>query len=147
MTGVAWSSSARALRCSVKSVNERNPRRMLYVSCETAGFTSEEGEDDVRSAWPLCLGRHRRYNGWYKGLRSSNVKPIPKNQSQFGLRSATRPHEVGIASTVNQPCHGEYVPGSCTHRPSSHERQRRPKSRYPPRWGVPKVKLLIGTKS
>ncbi len=98
VTGVAWSSSARALRCSVKSVNERNPRRMLYVSCGTAGFTSEEGVDDVRSAWPLCPGRHRRYNGWYKGLRSSNVKPIPKNQSQFGLRSATRPHEVGIAS-------------------------------------------------
>ena len=24
--------------------------------------------------------------------------------------------------TVNQPRHGEYVPGSCTHRPSSHER-------------------------
>ena len=21
---------------------------------------------------------------------------------------------------VNQPCHGEYVPGSCTHRPSHH---------------------------
>ena len=24
--------------------------------------------------------------------------------------------------TVNQPRYGEYVPGSCTHRPSSHER-------------------------
>ena len=24
--------------------------------------------------------------------------------------------------TVNQLRHGEYVPGSCTHRPSSHER-------------------------
>ena len=40
--------------------------------------------------------------------------------------------------TVNQPCHGEYVPGSCTHRPSSHERQKRLKDLYPqggvPRW-------------
>ncbi len=53
MTGVAWLSSARALRCSVKSVNERNPRRMLYFSYGTAGFTPEEGEDDVKSAWPL----------------------------------------------------------------------------------------------
>ncbi len=33
--------------------------------------------------------------------------------------------------TVNQPCHGEYVPGSCTHRPSSHERWGCPKSCYP----------------
>ncbi len=35
--------------------------------------------------------------------------------------------------TVNQPCHGEYVPGSCTHRPSSHERWGRPKPSYPAR--------------
>jgi hypothetical protein len=33
--------------------------------------------------------------------------------------------------TVNQPRYGESVPGSCTHRPSSHERQGCPKSRYP----------------
>jgi hypothetical protein len=33
--------------------------------------------------------------------------------------------------TVNQPRYGEYVPGSCTHRPSSHERQKRPKDGYP----------------
>ena len=33
--------------------------------------------------------------------------------------------------TVNQLRHGEYVPGSCTHRPSTHERQRRPKDGYP----------------
>ena len=33
--------------------------------------------------------------------------------------------------TVNQPCHGEYVPGSCTHRPSTHGRQERPKHPYP----------------
>ncbi len=98
MTGVAWLSSARALRCSVKSVNERNPRRMLYISYETAGFTPEEGEDDVKSAWPLCPGQHTCYNGWYRGQRSRKAEQIPKNQSKFGLRAATRPHEVGIAS-------------------------------------------------
>ena len=32
--------------------------------------------------------------------------------------------------TVGQRYHGEYVPGSCTHRPSSHERQERLKLRY-----------------
>ena len=39
--------------------------------------------------------------------------------------------------TVNQPRHGEYVPGSCTHRPSSHERQGHPKDRYQ-QWAVPR---------
>ena len=29
---------------------------------------------------------------------------------------------------VNQPCHGEYVPGPCTHRPSNHESWEYPKS-------------------
>ena len=33
--------------------------------------------------------------------------------------------------TVDQPRYGEYVPGSCTHRPSSHERWGRPKRCYP----------------
>ena len=29
---------------------------------------------------------------------------------------------------VDQPCHGEYVPGSCTHRPSHHGSRAHPKS-------------------
>ena len=49
-TGVARSSSARAVKCPVKSVNERNPSRMLNFSYDTAGVKSEEGGDDVRSA-------------------------------------------------------------------------------------------------
>ena len=40
--------------------------------------------------------------------------------SQFRLRAATRPHEVGIASNRGSARHGEYVLGSCTHCPSSH---------------------------
>lgn len=78
MTGAAWLSSARALRCSVKSVNERNPCHMLYFSYETAGSKSEEGMDDVKSAWPLCLGPHRCYNGQYNVKQDSNIKPITK---------------------------------------------------------------------
>ena len=45
----------------------------------------------------------------------------PKNSSQFGLRSEIRPHEVGIASNRESARHGEYVLGSCTHRPSRQE--------------------------
>ena len=67
-------------------------------SYETAGVNSEEGGDDVKSSCPLCLGLHACYNGRYRGLRNRKVERIPKSRSQFGLGSATRPHEVGVAS-------------------------------------------------
>ena len=102
-TGGAWLSSARVVRCWVKSRNERNPCLVLPAryggdSRETAGVNSEEGGDDVKSSCPLCLGLHACYNGRYKGLRYCEVELIPKSRSQFGLGSATRPHEVGVAS-------------------------------------------------
>ena len=34
--------------------------------------------------------------------------------------SCNRLHEVGIASNRGSECHGEYVPGPCTHPPSHH---------------------------
>ncbi len=119
-------SSARVVRCWVKSRNERNPRLLLPSgnaghSGETAGDMPEEGGDDVKSSWSLHPGLHTCYNGRYKGLQYREVEPIPKSRSQFGLESATRLHEVGIASNRGSACHGEYVPGACTHRPSSHE--------------------------
>ncbi len=101
--GAAWLSSARAVRCWVKSRNERNPYLWLpsgYAgdSKETAYVSSEEGGDDVKSSWPLRPGLHTCYNGRYNELQHGNMKLISKNLSQFGLRSATRPHEVGFAS-------------------------------------------------
>jgi hypothetical protein len=88
---------------------------------ETAGDKPEEGGDDVKSSWPLCPGLHTCYNGRYKGLQSRKVELIPKSRSQFGLFSATREHEAGIASNRGSERRGEYVPGPCTHRPSHHE--------------------------
>ncbi len=70
----------------------------VVFSQETADSKSEEGMDDVKSAWPLCLGLHRCYNGRYNRLQCSNAEPILESRSKFGLRAATRPHEVGIAS-------------------------------------------------
>ena len=52
--------------------------------------------------------------------RSREAKRNPKSVPQFGLESATRLHEVGIASNRKSECCGEYVPGPCTHRPSHH---------------------------
>src|SRR5580693_9979473 len=104
-TGGAWLSSARVVRCWVKSRNERNPCPMLPArlygggdSWETAGVNSEEGGDDVKSSCPLCPGLHACYNGRYKGLRYREVERIPESRSQFGSGSATRPREVGVAS-------------------------------------------------
>jgi hypothetical protein len=57
-TGAAWLSSARVVRYWVKSRNERNPFPYLLTGDaedykDTAGDKSEEGEDDVKSSWPL----------------------------------------------------------------------------------------------
>ena len=102
-TGAAWLSSARAVRCSVKSGNERNPCYQLPAgkaghSGETARVKREEGADDVKSVWPLRPGLHTCYNGRYRGKQDREVELILKNRSQFGLKSATRLHEVGFAS-------------------------------------------------
>ena len=66
-TGGAWLSSARVVRCWVKSRNERNPYPMLPArnggnSWETAVDNTEEGGDDVKSSCPLCPGLHTYYN-------------------------------------------------------------------------------------
>ena len=84
-------------------------------------YSKEEGEDDVKSAWPLCPGLHTRYNGWYNGLPKSNLELIPENHPQFGLQAETRLHEVGVASNRRSAYCGECVLGPCTHRPSRHE--------------------------
>ena len=51
---------------------------MLQVSYGTAGIKPEEGGDDVKSAWPLCLGLHTRYNGRYNWLPHRKVELILK---------------------------------------------------------------------
>src|SRR3954470_22393650 len=131
-TGGAWLSSARVVRCWVKSRNERNPYSMLPAdnagdSWKTAGVNSEEGGDDVKSSCPLCPGLQTHYNGRYKGLRTREGERIPESRSQFGLEAATRLHEAGVASNPGSACRGEYVPGPCTHRPSHHESRQPPK--------------------
>ncbi len=67
-------------------------------SSETAGVKPEEGGDDVKSSWPLSPGCHTCYNGHYRAKRYREVEQIAKKWPQFGLESAIRLHEVGIAS-------------------------------------------------
>jgi hypothetical protein len=71
---------------------------MLGHSRETARDKREEGGDDVKSVRPLCPGLHTCYNACYKALLSRKAELIAKKQAQFGLESAIRLHEAGIAS-------------------------------------------------
>ncbi len=84
-TGAAWLSSARVVRCWVKSRNERNPHLQLPSgnsghSAETAGDKPEEGGDDVKSSWPLWAGLHTCYNGGDRGRQASDGAPISKSR-------------------------------------------------------------------
>ena len=119
------------MRCSVKSGNERNPCRVLLMSLETAQprvFESskisgwEEGGDDVKSAWPSdALGDTHATMAGTMGCQtarwSQSHKAGPSSDWSLQLDSM-KPESLVI---VNQPCHGEYVLGSCTHRPSHQE--------------------------
>ena len=69
---------------------------------------------------PYVLGYTRATMVGTTGSEARKLERIPKSRSQFGLWAATRPHEVGVASNRESACRGEYVPGSCTHRPSHH---------------------------
>ena len=92
-SGAAWLSSARVVRCWVKSRNERNPRLQLPSGLAghsegTAGDKPEEGGDDVKSSWPLCPGLHTCYNGGDRGMRRSDPWQISKSRlsSDWGLQ-------------------------------------------------------------
>ena len=144
-------SSARAVKCQVKSYNERNPCRQLPSSNVghsggTAGVSREEGGDDVKSSRPLCLGLHTCYNGRYRGQPLGDQERILK----AGLSSdrSLQLDSVKLESLViaHQPWRGEYVPGPCTHRPSSHGSWERLKSVILSR-KRPRVKLVTGAKS
>ena len=152
-TGAAWPSSARVVRCLVKSSNERNPCCQLPASKVgdsggTAQINWEEGGDDVRSVWPICLGLHTYYNAQYRGEQVSDGKQIPKSglSSDWRLQLASMKSESLVMA--HQLRRREYVPGSCTHRPSHHGSRFHPKYREPTvRRHGPKERLVTGMKS
>ena len=94
-------SSARVVRCWVKSRNERNPRRVLPSGDAgnprgTAAAKAEEGGDEVKSSCPLCAGLHTCYNGRYRGLPPREGERIPKAcpSSDRGLQPAPAKSEL-----------------------------------------------------
>ena len=124
-TGAAWLSSARAVRCWVKSRNERNPRVQLndldglpVANRRKVGTTSSQHG-------PYALGdTHATMAGTagsQAARRSQSPKPGPS--SDRGLQPARVKPESLV--TAGQHYRGEYVPGPCTHRPSRHESRQR----------------------
>src|SRR5580698_6075189 len=71
--------------------------------------------------------------------RSKSQKTRPSSDRRLQL-AFVKPESLVIAGQQHR---GECVPEPCTHRPSSHEREGRPKSASQP----PKTDFLIGTKS
>ena len=55
-TGDAWPSSARVVRCLVKSINERNPCQQLDFSAETAPVTRRKEGMMSGQYFPYALG-------------------------------------------------------------------------------------------
>ena len=120
------------MRCLVKSSNERNPYELLPAgnagdSVQTARIKREEGGDDVKSVWPLRPGLHTCYNVQYNVNRDREVEEILKTglSSDWRLQLASMKSESLVMA--HQLRRREYVPGSCTHRPSHHGSRPHPK--------------------
>jgi hypothetical protein len=143
ITGAAWLSSARAVRCTLKWGNERNPRAVLIFHSRLPRITGRKVGMTSNQHGSYVLGDTRVTMDGTMGRQSESWSKSHQNHSQFGLRAATRPHEAGIASKRASSRRVEYVLGSCTHRPSSQESWRYPKKRE----RVSKVNPAIGTKS
>ena len=118
----AWPSSARSVRSSLKWGNERNPHRLLYSQ---TGLPRRLSGRKVRTT----SGQHGAYAVGHthptmtknNGTQGGDAKQISEISPQLGLESATRLHERGIGSNRGSAGRGEYVLGSCPHRPSGQQ--------------------------
>ncbi len=121
-------SSARAVRCSIKLGNERNPYCVLQVSHGTAqpqifnkfenlGLGGRWGRRQISMALD-ALGDTRATMAGTTGCevarRSQSLKTGPSSDWSLQLDSMKSESLV----MAHQPWRREYVPGSCTHRPS-----------------------------
>ena len=105
-TGAAWLSSARVVRCSVKSGNERNPHPWLPARNGghfrgTARDKREEGVDDVKSSWPLRVGLHTCYNGGDRGFIPKSHLSSDCRLQLDGMKSESLviAHQLGAVNT------------------------------------------------
>ena len=131
-TGGAWLSSARVVRCWVKSRNERNPcpvlpavrpgtHRILPVTNRRkVGMTSSHHA-------PYVQGYTRATLAHTKGCNTVRWSESHKVRLGSDWRLKLASMKVELLVIADQQCRGEYVPGPCTHRPSHHESEQHPK--------------------
>ncbi len=134
-TGAAWLSSARVVRCWVKSRNERNPCVLLplelrfgalWTDClvptrRKVGMTSSQygpyGQGCTRTTMPGTVGSETAR--WSKSLKTGLSSDCRLQLDGMKLESLVMAHQLRRR---------EYVPRPCTHRPSHHESRSYPKS-------------------
>ena len=124
--GGAWLSSARVVRCWVKSRNERNPRPMLPA---VRPGTHGRLPGSTRRKVGMTSSHHAPYvqgftHATMAGTKGCDIVRWSESHkaslsSDWGLQLDPMKSESLVIA--DQHCCGEYVPGPCTHRPSSHE--------------------------
>ncbi len=124
-TGAAWLSSARVVRCWVKSRNERNP----FLSCQHVMVgTLRRPPVTNRRKVGMTSSHHGPYGQGYTRttmVGTEGCKPATVSQSQKPYLSPDWSLQLDSMKSeslviADQHCCGEYVPGPCTHRPSHH---------------------------
>ena len=147
-TGAAWLSSVRAVRCLVKSTNERNPFDVLPTgqagnSHHTAGLRQRKVGMTSSQYGPYIQGCTRATMAYTERRETARWSKSHRVclSSDRGLQPD--PVKSDLLVTAYQLRRRECVPGPCTHRPSHHESRLHPKS------GIrrPKVWVVIGMKS
>ncbi len=131
-TGGAWLSSARVVRCWVKSRNERNPRPMFQ---RIMPGTHRRLPGSTRRKVGMTSSHHAPYvqgftHATMAGTKGCDTARWSESQkaglsSDWGLQLDPMKSE-SLVIADQQRC-GEYVPGPCTHRPSRHESWEHPK--------------------
>ncbi len=108
-TGAAWLSSARVVRCWVKSRNERNPYRLLLPGCAehsdgTAGDKPEEGGMTSSHHGPYVLGYTR---ATMVGTKRSETATWSKSQkADLSADWSLKPDSMKLESLVIAYQHG-----------------------------------------
>ena len=132
-TGGAWLSSARVVRCWVKSRNERNPcfqligspilKRLSVINRGKVRTTSSQHA-------PYILGYTRATLGQDNEIQFREKKSIYKPTLSSDCRLQLAYMKLESLVIAGQLHSGEFVPGPCTHRPSHHGSWLHPKSLF-----------------
>ncbi len=76
---------------------------------------------------PYVLGYTRATLAGTKGCKTARLSESQKAGLGLDWRLQLASMKVELLVIADQQCRGEYVPGSCTHRPSHHESWQHPK--------------------